>query len=205
MVIAHLLIPVYGRELSRWVRPEEFMTVTALLTLVFILCLEGGTAPELRLTSRPVQSWGWWVRLACGFGLVIAVISVVVVGFLWAIGRPMPIPRASPSALPARLFAFCVFAPVVEELIYRGFLTQALAGTMGTWGLIVTSGVVFGLLHVLYGNPGPDNLVAGFFLQWAFLKSGSILVPMAMHAAGNALAVTSHVVNWHLFPVGVAS
>ena len=36
--------------------------------------------------------------------------------------------------------------------------------------------------------------------MWAFLKSETILVPLAMHAAGNGVAVTVQVVNWHLFP-----
>jgi len=73
---------------------------------------------------------------------------------------------------------------------------------MNDWGLITTSGLVFGLLHVLYGNPAPDNLIAGFLLQWSFLKSGTILVPMTMHCAGNAIALISQIVNWHVFAPG---
>ena len=44
--------------------------------------------------------------------------------------------------------------------------------------------------------PGPDNLIAGFFLAWAFLKSGSIIVPLALHALGNLCALVSWVGMW---------
>jgi uncharacterized protein len=202
MVVAHLLIPVYGRWLSQWISPEVFVPVVALLILMLVLCLEGGTAPALGLKLRPAQGWAYWVRLACWFGLAIIAITLVAVGLLWAAGRSVPIPRRSPAHFAARLFGYCIFAPVVEELVYRAFLTHALAEKMSDRGLIATSGVVFGLVHVLYGNPAPDNLVAGFLLQWSFLKSGTILVPMAMHCAGNAIALISQVVNWHVFATG---
>jgi uncharacterized protein len=199
IVVAHVLLPLYGRRMSQWASPEEFVPVAVLLALVLVVCLEGGSSPSLCLKPRPSQGWEYWVRLACWFGLAIIAITLVAVGVLWAVGRSVPIPRTSPDHFAARLFGFCLFAPVVEELVYRALLTHALAGKMSDWALIATSGLLFGLVHVLYGNPGPDNLVAGFFLQWSLLKSGTILVPMAMHCAGNAIALLSQLVNWHVF------
>src|SRR5688572_4079791 len=116
MVVAHLLLPLYGRRLSP--PPDVFTTVTVLLTLVLILCLEGGTAPDLRLRPRPAQGWAYWFRLACWFGLVIVALTLVTIGLFWALGQSVPIPRTSPDDFAARLFWFCLFAPVVEELIY---------------------------------------------------------------------------------------
>ena len=57
--------------------------------------------------------------------------------------------------------------------------------------------MLFGLLHVVYGNPGPDNLVAGFFLAWSFLKSGTIVVPVVLHSLGNACVFVAQVVTWY--------
>lgn len=96
-------------------------------------------------------------------------------------------------------YRMCVTAPVYEEAIYRIVLCAPLAAILGCRTTIVVSGVVFGLLHVWYGNPGPDNLVAGFFLGWAYLKSGTIVVPLAWHALGNGVALSAHIVNWYLF------
>jgi len=68
---------------------------------------------------------------------------------------------------------------------------------LGPRGTIVASGLLFGALHVLYGNPGPDNLLAGFLLAWTYLRSGSILVPFALHALGNLGVLASWVALWY--------
>jgi uncharacterized protein len=56
----------------------------------------------------------------------------------------------------------------------------------------VASGMIFGALHVLYGNPPPDNFIAGSFLAWAYLKIGTIVVPIASHLLGNLCVVAMH-------------
>ncbi len=35
----------------------------------------------------------------------------------------------------------------------------------------------------------PDNLVAGFFVAWAYLRSETIVIPIALHALGNLVVV----------------
>jgi membrane protease YdiL (CAAX protease family) len=55
---------------------------------------------------------------------------------------------------------------------------------------------------VLGGIASPENQIAGFLLAWAFLKIGTILVPLAMHSAGNLIALASHVAAWYWFPEG---
>jgi membrane protease YdiL (CAAX protease family) len=92
----------------------------------------------------------------------------------------------------------CLYAPIVEETVFRLLLTAALLPTLGERWTIVASGAAFAIVHILRGNPGPDNLIAGFMLEWAFLRSGTILVPLAFHAGGNLIALTSHVVIWYV-------
>jgi len=96
-----------------------------------------------------------------------------------------------------KLFWMCFYAPLVEEIVFRSLLTAAVYPLIGQRGAIVVSGVVFAMIHVIGGNPGPDNQVAGFLLEWAFLRSGTILVPMAMHAAGNLIAFGIHIASWY--------
>ena len=67
-------------------------------------------------------------------------------------------------------------------------------------GAILVSGLIFGLIHVLGGNASPENHIAGFMLAWAFLRSGTILVPIATHSAGNLLALSGQVAGWYLLP-----
>ena len=43
----------------------------------------------------------------------------------------------------------------------------------------------------------PDNFIAGFFLTWAYLKGGSLAVPVVLHALGNLCAVAAQAAAWH--------
>jgi uncharacterized protein len=64
-------------------------------------------------------------------------------------------------------------------------------------GAVAASGLLFGALHFAYGNPSPENLAGGFFLAWAYLKSGTILVPLLLHSLGNLCAVAGQVAGWY--------
>jgi membrane protease YdiL (CAAX protease family) len=45
----------------------------------------------------------------------------------------------------------------------------------------------FALLHHRYGNLSPENALAGLLLGWAYLRSGSLALPILLHSVGNAL------------------
>lgn len=62
---------------------------------------------------------------------------------------------------------------------------------------VIVGGTLFAALHFVYGNAAPDNVVAGFFLTWAYLKSGTLVIPIIYHAAGNGFVLACHFVAWH--------
>ncbi len=64
-----------------------------------------------------------------------------------------------------------------------------LSAALGPRRAIVIDGAVFALLHFVYGNASPDNFVGGYVLAWAYLRSGTIVVPLVLHAAGNLAAM----------------
>jgi len=166
-----------------------------LVGLVAILCINDGEAPLLGLKLSPVQGWYYWVRVVCWFGLAIALLLAVCSGVFLVGGWEIPTPP-KPGNFGLALFWMCCYAPLVEELVYRSLLTAAVLPLVGQRGAIIASGVLFASIHIIGGNPGPDNQVAGFLLEWAFLRSGTILVPMSMHAAGNLIALALHVAVW---------
>ena len=172
-------------------------SLLALLGIVSVISLDPGSSAALGFNARPVQGWGYWFRLALWFALVIGVISLI--GFIifqindWTI----PIYKTQPSV---RVLVFmCIDAPVSEEILFRSLLTLAVLPTLGEWGTILVGGFLFSLLHVLSGNPGPDNQIAGFMLGWTFIKSKTILVPLAMHSGGNLIALGFQVAAWYFY------
>ena len=163
--------------------------------LLAILCLYEGDLPALGFRLTPAQGWSYWFRLGLWFGFVIGILCAICGAIWWLCGWPIPVHRMPPSL--DALIHFCVRAPVEEELIYRSLLVVAVLPTCGTRWTILISGLVFALIHVLGGNPGPDNQIAGFMLAWAFLKSKTILVPIAMHSAGNLIALSAQIASWY--------
>ena len=121
---------------------------------------------------------------------------MLVAGLWVAVGWRLPIVSVALADIGPAFFHMCVFAPLLEEAIYRIALCVPLA-SFDAKGAVVASGAVFGLLHVVYGNPSPENVLGGFFLAWAYLRSGSVCLPVLLHAAGNLLALAGRVVVWY--------
>ncbi len=94
------------------------------------------------------------------------------------------------------LILVCVVAPICEELFFRGFCFTALRGWLGWLGAAVATGVIFGLIHA--GSADwiflPPLGLLGFLLCVLYVRTGSLLPCMALHALNNAvaLAVTQH-------------
>lgn len=77
-----------------------------------------------------------------------------------------------------------VLAPVTEELLFRGFLLHRWAARWGVTFAIITSSLLFGVLH-------PDPLGAALFgvgMCLLYLRTRSLWVPIIAHALNNLLA-----------------
>ena len=80
-----------------------------------------------------------------------------------------------------------LFAPVVEELTYRG-LGYTLLERYGRWVAIGATALLFGVAHGLV--IGLPVLVAfGVGLGWLRSKTGSVVPGMVLHGVFNAIAL----------------
>ena len=97
--------------------------------------------------------------------------------------------NAGPAMLITLLLVAGVMAPLSEELFFRGFLYNAAKHRLGIVPGIILSALVFALVHI-----GPLAVIGiipmGVLLALAYEKSGSLWVPIMMHATNNILAVT---------------
>jgi len=159
--------------------------------------LVNGDLASVGLRVTPVQGWWCWVRATLLIGS--AVLGCVSMGLgAWAMtGRELPVYATAPADIGTAFLRMCLFVPVQEEAIYRLALCVPLAVLLRPWGAIVASGLVFGGLHWASGVPSPENLVGGFFLAWAYLKSESIAVPVLLHGLGNLCALAAQVGSWY--------
>lgn len=76
----------------------------------------------------------------------------------------------------------CLFAPVVEEIIFRGLIMRGLE-KYGKWFAIVASSVLFGLFH---GNPAqsPYAFAVGLVMGYVAMEY-NLLWAMVMHMINN--------------------
>ena len=164
-----------------------------------LLAVAGGDRKSLGLTLLPLQGFGYWVKMTLVAGAIVVLFSVVAFGALRVVGieldtRPI---FSHPSQFGPDLWNAVVLAPILEEPIYRLILCAPLVAVAGRVPTIIVSGLLFGYVHFHYGNPGPDNFIAGYILAWAYLKSGSLLLPILLHALGNLCVVVANIAHYY--------
>jgi uncharacterized protein len=90
---------------------------------------------------------------------------------------------------PAKKFPIIILAvliaPLAEEFVFRGFLYGVLKRYFGAFPSLLFTGILFALLHLHLPSLLPLFVLA-CALTMAYELSGTLLVPIAMHAIFNA-------------------
>lgn len=89
----------------------------------------------------------------------------------------------------AMILAAVVVAPVVEELVFRGYLYGVMRRYLGWTAGTVLNAVLFAVIHGHVPSLGPLFVLA-VCLTLAYEWTGSLLVPMTMHAVFNTLSIS---------------
>ena len=158
-----------------------------LLVSVGLLAIRKHGASFSDLGLRRHWRGEWWFPLALvagAFAVVYAYITVLIVaGFDASTDVPNEVyDNIAPIVVLATLSL--VFAPIVEEIFFRGFIFGAIKSRFGRAAAIVASGLIFGAVHL--GNPGgwvvfaPISAV-GMIFAWGYLYSGSIVPAIMAH------------------------
>lgn len=92
------------------------------------------------------------------------------------------------------VLALGVIPPVLEELVFRGYLLSALLGVTRPRNAVLGSAILFGLFHLIVTDSLaverflPSTLL-GLVLAWLTWQAGSVLPAMLMHVVHNSLLV----------------
>ncbi len=94
--------------------------------------------------------------------------------------------QSNPWQIAATAAAGILIAPATEEFLFRGYIYGTVRRYLGPIAAILLSSALFALIHMnLLSLPSLFVLAICFAL--AYEATGSLLVPMAMHAFFNAL------------------
>jgi membrane protease YdiL (CAAX protease family) len=173
--------------------------VVGLTTLAELAATIGVTVLFMQfLTRRPVTALGlapgqrWWRDWLLGFGVEGLHFSLVFLVGLLAGWYTVTGVSGFLQSVGILLVAFVIAIPAaaVEEITIRGYVLQTLREQYGTKGAVLISSAVFALLHGL--NPGGASwapmvgiFLAGVYLSLAYLATGRLWYPIALHAMWN--------------------
>lgn len=93
--------------------------------------------------------------------------------------------------------ATVIVAPIVEESVFRGVLTNEYARRHGFTPVVLLSGISFALMHM---NPAQTvyQFCLGCACAYMFIKTRNFVVPVVIHAASNAAAIGLNYVDWQI-------
>ncbi|HVF09666.1 MAG TPA: CPBP family intramembrane glutamic endopeptidase [Abditibacteriaceae bacterium] len=167
---------------------------------------DANVLPEVSATATPLASNTWrdylalhpvssrtllvWSGVVCLFAIASDTLTSL-------LGRPI-VPEfmqkayATAQIVPLLWIAFIIFAPVFEELFFRGFLFRGLFHTkLGAAGTIVITSLLWAVIHIQYDAYGIFSIfIVGLLLGWARVRTNSIYPCIAMHCLMNFIATT---------------
>ncbi len=168
----------------------------------------------LRLPDGPLQSWvrSWFPGVGRGPQQALSTAATVLLALaaLWLVSATYGVivevtdadllkPReqiesntfdyAGPLVLLG--IAVVLFAPVAEEMLFRGLIFRGLRNPWGYWGAALASGFLFAAMHSLsYWSLGfliPLTAV-GMIIAFTYEKTGSLIAPVSLHMTFNLVS-----------------
>jgi membrane protease YdiL (CAAX protease family) len=98
--------------------------------------------------------------------------------------------RETRALLALASLAVIAFAPVCEELFFRGFVFPGISNRWGLVAGIIASGVIFSAVHLLPKSFVPIAGV-GMVFAYAYYRSRNIFTTMLAHIAFNTLSIAA--------------
>lgn len=165
-----------------------------LLPALLIIRRRGGLRAQLGLDQLDAAGV-LLVPVALGVGFCgLMAWGVVLIGLDRQAQEPIiPLFGDSLAGLLAALIAAGLMAPLVEEMLFRGFLFGGLRQRVAPWAAAVLSALLFAALH-LQPFAFPVLFLYGILLAMLYHRSNSLWPPILMHATINSLGVLAQFV-----------
>ncbi|MBI5413163.1 CPBP family intramembrane metalloprotease [Candidatus Peregrinibacteria bacterium] len=207
----------YALLMLNFARIFEKMTNKSLVTsglfivqeLLFVLPLYFFVVRKYEVKARELgfKRVGWTEIAKCvfaGFAMLFAFNFLLV---LISSRIPFVIPGFEPQESHVPLFGgtqldialavvvLVFIAPVVEELLFRGFLLQTFLAKFKPWIASLLTATFFALVHLELESAGMIIFLA-LILNWMFMRTRSIWPGIVFHMFNNAVAFAVELLVW---------
>lgn len=127
-------------------------------------------------------SWGAPFRLLCGY-LLLWCVSIT----LEPLTSTLPSDQSALGAGGWLLLSAVVLAPLLEEVVFRGYIASGIQYAYGPIAAWITSSIIFGIAH---GTAGPaiNATFCGFVLGFFYMRYRSLTLVIMLHAMNNLTA-----------------
>lgn len=169
--------------------------LSSLVTLIIFTACKWTMVSRKYLSSRPWSVLVWVVLLS--FGIILPA--------EWVYEQlQISVPESTEALFegvmkePLGYLAVGIFAPVVEEMVFRGAVLRTLVDMFNRqwhWVAIVLSALLFGVIHMNLAQ-GLHAFVIGLLLGWMYYRTSSIIPGILLHWINNSVAY----LMFHLMP-----
>lgn len=98
--------------------------------------------------------------------------------------------------------AIGIFAPMLEELVFRGFFGRYFFKSNQKWLKLIISSTIFAVLHIVYPVEFITYFALGSIFYLAYARRGNIMDSIAVHLLNNSLLMIFSIVNYLLLILG---
>ncbi|KAH6825187.1 hypothetical protein C2S53_008733 [Perilla frutescens var. hirtella] len=179
----------------------EAFLILAIQTLelsIVLLLLKCPGKPQYDLSDffhakKSSKQRSWLLASGLGFGVLLSLVFITTY-FADRLMGPKEVNNpfvkeilsSGPSSVTACILVYCIVTPLLEEVVYRGFLVTSLASRMN-WLLAVTiSSIVFSAAH-FSGENFLQLFIVGFVLGCSYCWTGNLSSSISIHSLYNAL------------------
>ena len=183
-IILLTLVAVFSRDISKFMFPGLAQMILALVA-AFVFLFTKGSAKKFGFTfSRKALKWlGTFILI---FGAFYGIILLVMI-----LTKQTALANADYSGLET-ILSYMIFAPIAEEILFRGFLFRALQRNFKFWFALIVSAALFAVMHMVWGNVGLQNInhfIGGIVFALIYVKTRSIFASMILHSLGNSALI----------------
>lgn len=201
-------VPYLGLRIEELSLDEkaEILFLDQGVTTAVVLGILYGIANTFRPLPEDIYRYDWrepfnlqkgWLLWA-GIGLVGALTAIALTGAALsffsgespqretdALVRLLPLIGSSSISTACLLGITGVFAPLLEETVFRGFFMVSLTKWVPTPVAVIISAAVFALAHLTPGE-FPQLFVLGTALGFSYAQTRNLLTPITIHALWNS-------------------
>jgi membrane protease YdiL (CAAX protease family) len=201
--VAIPLYALYDDDTRAFLIPATLLSAVLYVVVIALAAYltfgrHGGGWARLGIRAPTIGTFGWAFAAFVGAYAASITYGAIVIGFDLEFLQqdcadqvPLEV-RNDALVLALTAVAAICFAPLAEEIFFRGFVFPGLARSFGIALGIIASGAIFGVAHLgnplLYKSLIPFILI-GMVFAAAYWKSGNLLSTLLAHATFNAISI----------------